>query len=67
MRASKATDFAGGEDERAHTLAQTERDYVAIVEAGAEAARLEAELASADREASARDVDTATLVIGDRT
>ena len=42
---------------------QTEHDYVALVEAGAEASRLEAGLASADREATAREVDAATLTI----
>jgi hypothetical protein len=40
-----ASEFAGGEDERADALEQTEHDYVALVASGAEAARLEAQLA----------------------
>lgn len=56
-------DFAGGEAERADVLAQTEQDYVALVEVGAEAVRLQAELEAADREATAREVDTAVLLL----
>jgi len=35
-------DFAGGEGERAEALARTGHDYLALVEVGAEAARLQA-------------------------
>jgi hypothetical protein len=63
LRETPASEFAGGEDERSDALEQTEHDYVALVAAGAEAASLEAQLASADREATEREVDTASLVI----
>lgn len=56
------TDFVGGDAERDEAVEQTERDYIALVEAGAEAARLEASLASADREATAREVDSASII-----
>ena len=56
-------DFSGGEGERADALAQTEHDYVALVEVGAEAARLQAELEAADREATPHEVDTAVLLL----
>lgn len=49
LRETTADEFAGGEVERAAALERTEHDYVALVAAGAEAARLEAELAAADR------------------
>lgn len=58
-----AADFAGGQGERAEALARTGHDYVALVEVGAEAARLQAELATADREATRREVDTAALLL----
>lgn len=38
-------------------------DYVALVEVGAEAAQLQAELEAADREATSREVDTAALLL----
>lgn len=63
LRGTAPSDFAGGDEEREDALEQTERDYVALVEAGAEAARLEASLASADREATAREVDTSAIVV----
>jgi hypothetical protein len=63
LRETAASAFPGGEDERAIALEETEHDYVALVAAGAEAARIEAELAVADREATQREVDAATLVI----
>jgi hypothetical protein len=55
--------FAGGESERADALAQTEHDYIALVEVGAEAARLQTKLEEADREATPREVDTAELLL----
>jgi len=56
-------DFAGGEAERAEALARTEHDYLALVEVGAEAARLQAELKASDREATVREFDTAALLL----
>lgn len=55
--------FTGGEAERANALAQTEHDYNALVEAGAEAARLQTDLEAADREATTREVDSAALLL----
>lgn len=52
-----------GQDERADALAQAEHDYLAIVAAGAEAAPLVAQLASADREATDREVGLARVVL----
>jgi hypothetical protein len=63
LRETAATAFAGGEDERGRALEQTEHDYVALVAAGAEAARLGAKLETADRQATEREVDTSALVI----
>ena len=63
LRQTAPADFADGDRERDEALEQTDRDYVALVEAGAEAARLETSLASADREATAREVDTAAIVV----
>jgi hypothetical protein len=63
LRETDPSDFAGGDEERGRCVGQTERDYVARVEAGAEAARLELSLAAADREATAREVDTAGIVV----
>ena len=57
------TSFAGGEDERSRLLSETERDYVALVSAGAEAARLESTLERADREVTEREADSAALVV----
>lgn len=55
--------FAGGETERTDALVRTEHDYNALVEAGAEAAHLQADLEVADREATPREVDTAQLLL----
>jgi hypothetical protein len=55
--------FAGDESVRAEALAQTEHDYIALVEVGAEAARLQTKLAEADRRATAREVDTAQILL----
>lgn len=63
LRETTAAEFAGAEDERGRALERTEHDYVALVVVGAEAARLEAELETADRQATEREADTAALVI----
>lgn len=63
LKKTVPSDFAGGIGERGEAFEQTERDYIALVEAGAEAARLESSLASADREATAREIDTAAIVV----
>jgi hypothetical protein len=63
LRQTTDSDFEGGAAERSQALDETEHDYVAVVSAGAEAAQLEAHLESADREASDREVDLATLVV----
>lgn len=55
--------FAGGEAERASALVQTEHDYNALAEVGAEAASLQADLEQADREATAREAATAALLV----
>jgi len=44
FRQTPTAEFGSGEAERTETLAQTEHDYVALVEVGAEAARLQTEL-----------------------
>jgi hypothetical protein len=63
LRRTVADEFEGGEAERSRVLEETERDYVALVAAGAEAARLEAALALADRRATDRESDLAAVVI----
>jgi hypothetical protein len=63
VRATSAADFERGAAARADALRETEADAVALVEAGAEALTLEDALAAADREASAREVDSAAIVI----
>lgn len=63
LRETPATDFSSGERERSEALALTEDDYVALVAAGAEAGRLEAELGAADHQVTQREVDTAALLI----
>jgi hypothetical protein len=50
MRETAPSDFAGGEAERDKAVGQTEHDYMALVEVGAEAARLEGKLELAERE-----------------
>jgi hypothetical protein len=57
------SDFAGGENERNETLEETELDYSALVGTGAEAARLEATLAAADRQATQRECDLAAVLM----
>ncbi|MDQ3935908.1 MAG: hypothetical protein M3340_14905 [Actinomycetota bacterium] len=64
LRATDAADFPNGEHQRRDALSATEHDYTAIVSAGAEAARLQAELEVADRETTQDESDAATLVIG---
>jgi len=63
LRETTSANFAGGEAERDAATEQTERDYIALVEAGAAAARLEASLASADREATTREADGAAIIV----
>lgn len=63
LRQTTDSDFGGGAVERSQALAETEDDYVALVAAGAEAVRLEAQLEAADREASDREVDLAAFVL----
>ena len=63
LREIPAAGFSGGEDEREQALEETERDYVALIEAGAEAAPFQAELKAADRQTTEREIDAAALVI----
>src|SRR5919201_6741677 len=63
LRDTAPDDFPGGEVERGEALSATEHDYTAIVAAGAEAARLQAELEAADRQATDREADAAALVV----
>ncbi len=63
LRQTTDPDFERGAVERSQALDETEHDYVALVAAGAEAARLEAQLDAADRETSDREVDLAALVV----
>jgi hypothetical protein len=55
--------FDGGEVERSRSIDETERDYVGLVAAGAEDARLEATLERADREATEREVDLEAILV----
>jgi hypothetical protein len=63
LRQTTDSDFDGGAVERSQALDETEHDYVALVAAGAEAAQLDAQFESADREASDREADLAALVV----
>ncbi|HTP20680.1 MAG TPA: hypothetical protein VMJ65_13805 [Solirubrobacteraceae bacterium] len=63
LHQTASSDFVGGEPERAAAFAETEHDYVALVEVGAEAARLQTALEGADREATTREIDTAELLV----
>ena len=63
LHRTTSSDFAGGEPERADAFTQTEHDYVALVEVGAEATRLQTVLEVADREATTREIDTAGLFV----
>lgn len=63
LHQTTSSDFAGGAAERADAVTQTENDYIALVEVGAEAARLQTALEVADREATMREVDTAKLLV----
>jgi hypothetical protein len=62
LRNTQPTAFEGGEDEKARVLQETEHDYVALVSAGGEAARLETLLECADREAAEREVDLEAIL-----
>jgi hypothetical protein len=63
LRNAEPNEFAGGEDEHLRLLHETEHDYVALVSAGAEAARLETTLERADREATEREVDLEAILV----
>jgi len=63
LREADPEEFDGGEDERHRLLQETERDYAALVSAGAEAARLESILERADREATDREVDLEAILV----
>ncbi|MBV8988715.1 MAG: hypothetical protein JOY58_18245 [Solirubrobacterales bacterium] len=63
LRNTAPNEFPGGEDERLRLLQETEHDYVALVSAGAQAARLEAMLERADREATEREVDLEAILV----
>jgi hypothetical protein len=63
LRAVVPEHFDGGDEERSRLLDETERDYVALVAAGAEAARLESTLERADREATEREVDLEAILV----
>lgn len=63
LRQTLAAEFAGGEGERSRLLEDTEHDAVALASAGAESVRLETTLKGADREVTAREADSAALVI----
>ena len=60
---SDSSAFAGGAVERTRMLAETEHDYASLASAGAEAVRLEARLEFADREATQREVDAASIIL----
>jgi hypothetical protein len=64
LRDTKPSAFEGGDDERSRALQETEHDYVALVSAGAEAARLEKLLERADPEATEREVDLEAILVG---
>jgi hypothetical protein len=63
LRRADPKEFEGGEGEKSRLLRETEHDYVAPVSAGAEAARLEKALESADREATEREVDLEAILV----
>jgi FlaA1/EpsC-like NDP-sugar epimerase len=63
LRNAEAKEFEGGEDEHLRLVQETEHDYVALASAGAEAARLEATLERADREATEREVDVEAILV----
>lgn len=60
---AEAKEFEGGEEEHWRLVQETEHDYVALASAGAEAARLEATLERADREATEREVDLEAILV----
>jgi hypothetical protein len=60
---AEAKEFEGGDDEHSRLVQETEHDYVALASAGAEAARLEATLERADREATEREVDLEAILV----
>ena len=63
LRKTQPNAFEGGEDEKSRVLQETEHDYVALVSAGAEAARSETLLERADWEATEREVDLEAILV----
>jgi hypothetical protein len=63
LRRTEASAFADGPAERARRLDETETDYVSLVAAAAEALQLETVLEAADREATDREVDSASVAL----
>jgi hypothetical protein len=63
LRRTEAASFADGADEQTRLVNETETDYVSLVAAAAESLQLETLLEAADREATQREVDAATLVL----
>jgi len=63
LRRTEPSAFADGATEHARLLAETETDYLSLVTAAAEALQRETVLEAADREATEREVDSATLVL----
>jgi hypothetical protein len=63
LRRTGASEFADGAAERARLLDETETDYVSLVAAAVDALQLETQLETADREATKREVDSASLLL----
>jgi hypothetical protein len=63
LRDAAGSTFPGQAAEHVRLLGETEADYVSLVAAGAAAMQLETLLESADREATERELDTATLLL----
>lgn len=63
LRRTGDSEFADGATERARLLDETETDYVSFVAAAADALQLETQLETADREATEREVDSASLLL----
>jgi hypothetical protein len=63
LRNAEADDFEGGEAEQLRLVHETERDYAALVSAGAGAVRLETTLERADREATKPEVDLEAILV----
>jgi hypothetical protein len=63
LRRSEPSAFADGATEHARLLDETENDYVSLVAAAAEALQLETVLEAADREATQREYDSASVLL----